>query len=67
MNSDNPTEEELRSSGIGLALRLAMDTKYDEAKELLISILEIYPQDIEVMTFLSEIFIAENKLREARI
>ncbi len=67
MNSDNPTEEELRSSGIGLALILAMDKKYDEAKEPLTSILEIYPQDIEAMTFLSEIFIAENKLHEARI
>ena len=67
MNKDNPDAEELRRGGIGLALGLAMDAKYDEAKEVLISILEIYPQDVEVMTLLAEIFIAEDRIHEAKI
>ena len=67
MNKDNPDAEGLRRGGIGLALGLAMDAKYDEAQEVLMSILEISPQDVEVMTLLAEIFIAENRIHEAKI
>ncbi len=67
MNKDKSTEENLRNEGIGLALGLAIDARYNEAKEVITQILEIYPQDVEMMTFLAEIFIAENKLQEAKI
>ncbi len=60
-----PEFEEIRSSGMELAANLVLEHKYDLAKEIFAKLLELRPEDVEVMTLHANIFFLEGKLLEA--
>ena len=62
-----PTFDEIRNGGFALAVRLCIDKKYDEAKKVLTEVLKVSSKDPEIMAMMAEIFIAENKLSEAKV
>jgi len=66
MERDAPTKEEIRSAGLALAAKLVLKKKYDEAKKTLATILELCPNDLEIMTLLANICIIEGNLRDAK-
>ena len=57
--------EEMRGKGIGLASKLVLEHKFDQAKDVFEKLLKIRPDDIEVMTLHANIFFLEGKLIEA--
>jgi tetratricopeptide (TPR) repeat protein len=62
-----PTFDEIRNGGFALAAKLSIEKKYDEAKEVLTEVLKVSSKDPEIMAMMAEIFIAENKLSEAKV
>ncbi|HWQ96364.1 MAG TPA: tetratricopeptide repeat protein [Candidatus Methylomirabilis sp.] len=60
-----PEFDEIRSSGMKLASNLVLEHNYDLAKEIFGKLLEISPEDVEVMTLHANIFFLEGKLLEA--
>jgi len=60
-----PEFEEIRSSGLELAANLVLEHKYDLAKEIFAKLLELRPDDVEVMTLHANIFFLEGKFLEA--
>jgi tetratricopeptide (TPR) repeat protein len=60
-----PEYEDIRSSGMELASKLVLEHKYDLAKEIFAKLLEISPDDVEVMTLHANIYFFEGKLLEA--
>jgi len=68
MDYDNqaPTLEEIRNGGLALATKLCLEKKYNEAKKVLSEILKLCINDSETMIMMVEIFIAENKLTQAK-
>jgi tetratricopeptide (TPR) repeat protein len=61
-----PTFDEIRNGGLALAVKLSIDKKYDEAKKVLIEVLKVSSKDPEIMAMMAEIFIAEEKLSDAK-
>ena len=57
--------EELRSAGIAAASKLVIEHEYGMAKDVFMKILDIYPNDLEVMTLHANIYFFEGKLLEA--
>ena len=57
--------DEMRDAGIGLAAKLVLEHKYDLAKDIFTKLLNLRPDDVEVMSLLANIFIVEGKLLEA--
>lgn len=64
--SGEPTKEESREGGLGLAVRLASEKKYGEAKQVLTDLLELNPNDAEAMCWLSEVFLVQGRHPEAK-
>jgi len=62
-----PTFDEIRNGGFALAVKLSIEKKYDQAKEVLTEVLKVSSKDPEIMVMMAEIFIAENKLSEAKV
>ena len=62
-----PTFDEIRNGGLALAVKLSLEKKYDEAKKVLTEVLKVSSKDPEIMAMMAEIFIAENKLSEAKV
>jgi len=57
--------DELRSSGIALASSLVLEHKYDMAKDVFTKLMDISPEDVEVMALHANIYLVEGKLIEA--
>jgi hypothetical protein len=57
--------EELRSAGIAAASKLVIEHQYEMAKDVFMKLLNINPNDLEVMTLHANIFFLEGKLLEA--
>ncbi len=57
--------EEMRDAGIGLASKLVLENKYDLAKDVFTKLLNLRPDDFEVMALHANVFIVEGKLLEA--
>jgi tetratricopeptide (TPR) repeat protein len=57
--------KEMRKAGIGLASKLVIKQKYDMAKDVFMKLLDICPDDVEVMSLYANVFIVEGKLLEA--
>ena len=61
-----PSEfEEMRSAGIGLASKLVIEQKYDLAKDVFTKLLNLRPDDVEVMALHANIYLVEGRLIEA--
>ncbi len=65
LKSSKSEFNELRSSGIALASALALENKYDMAKEIFTKLMDISPADVEVMTLHANIFLIEGRLLDA--
>jgi len=61
-----PEFEEIRSSGMELAANLVLEHKYDLAKEIFAKLLEISPEDVEVMTLHANIFFSKGSFSKPR-
>jgi predicted Zn-dependent protease len=57
--------EEMRDAGIGLAAKLVIENKLDQAKDVFTKLLNLRPDDVEVMTLHANIYFFEGKLLEA--
>jgi tetratricopeptide (TPR) repeat protein len=57
--------EEMRDAGIGLASKLVIENKLDQAKDIFTKLLNLRPDDVEVMTLHANIYFFEGKLLEA--
>jgi len=57
--------EEMRDAGIGLASKLVLENKYDLAKDIFTKLLNLRPDDVEVMALHANVYIVEGKLLEA--
>jgi len=57
--------EEMRDAGIGLAAKLVLEHKYDQAKDVFTKLLNLRPDDVEIMTLHANIYSFEGKLLEA--
>ncbi len=55
----------MRDAGIGLAAKLVLEQKYEMAKDVFMKLLDLYPDDVEVMSHYANVFIVEGKLLEA--
>lgn len=47
---NKPDLKEICSVGMGLRAKLVIEKKYDEAKQVLARVLEMCPNDVEIMT-----------------
>jgi len=63
--SSAPNFEKIRNGGIEFASKLVIEHKYDNAKDVFTRLLEISPDDIEIMTLHANIYFVEGKLIEA--
>ncbi len=59
-----PDFKEMRETGIGLGSKLVIEHKFDQAKDIFMKLLEISPEDIEVMSLHANIYLVEGKLPE---
>lgn len=66
IGKSKPTIEEIRHAGMGLAAKLVLEGKCGEAKQVLMKVLEIFPDDTEIMNLLAETYLIENKTGEAK-
>jgi tetratricopeptide (TPR) repeat protein len=57
--------EEMRDAGIGLASKLVLEHKFDQVKDVFTKLLNLRPDDVEVMALHANVFIVEGKLLEA--
>ncbi len=57
--------EEMRDAGIGLASKLVIEHKYDLAKDVFSTLLNLRPDDVEVMALRANVYLVEGKLIEA--
>ncbi|OGH05796.1 MAG: hypothetical protein A2W22_01760 [Candidatus Levybacteria bacterium RBG_16_35_11] len=55
----------MRDAGIGLASKLVLENKYDQAKDVFTKLLNLRPDDFEIMALHANVFIVEGKLLEA--
>ena len=61
-----PTKKEMRAAGLALAAELVIRKRYGEAEEALMTILEMFPNDPEIMTLLANVNIIEGKTKDAK-
>ncbi|VVB94048.1 Beta-barrel assembly-enhancing protease [uncultured archaeon] len=66
IGKSKPTIEEIRHGGMGLAAKLVLEGKCSEARQVLMKVLEICPDDTEIMNLLAETYLIENKTGEAK-
>ncbi|MDP2766223.1 MAG: tetratricopeptide repeat protein [Candidatus Methanoperedens sp.] len=64
--SSGPSLDEIRHGGIGLAAKLVLERKCGEARQVLMKVLEICPDDMEIMNLLAETYLVEDKIGEAK-
>lgn len=57
--------DEMRDAGIGLAAKLVLEQKYEMAKDVFMKLLDLCPEDVEVMSLYANVFIVEGELLEA--
>jgi tetratricopeptide (TPR) repeat protein len=57
--------DDLRKAGIALASKLVLENKFDLAKDVFSKLLNIHPNDVEVMALHANIYLVEGKLLEA--
>ena len=57
--------DEMRDAGIGLAAKLVLEQKYEMAKDVFMKLLDLSPEDVEVMSLYANVFIVEGNLFEA--
>ncbi len=62
---NSPEFKEMRYAGIFLASKLALEHEYENARDIFRKILELNPDDIEVMTLHANVYSVEGKLIEA--
>lgn len=62
-----PSLEEIRHGGMGLAAKLVLEGKCGEARQVLMKVLEICPDDMEIMNLLAETYFIEDKMGEAKV
>jgi hypothetical protein len=60
-----PNFEEMREAGIGLASKLVIEHKYEMAKDVFMKLLDLWPEDVEVMSLYANVFIVEGKFLDA--
>ncbi len=60
-----PNFKEMRSMGIGLAAKLVLEKNYQDAKEVFAKLLELSPNDIEVMTLLANLYFIERDFKKS--
>lgn len=60
-----PNFEEMRSMGIGLAAKLVLEKNYQDAKEVFAKLLELSPNDVEVMTLLANLYFIEGDFKKS--
>jgi len=60
-----PKFQEIRLGGIGLAADLLLKKKFIEARQVLTKILELNPNDVEVMSLLADVYSIEGNLAKA--
>lgn len=64
--TDHPPKfEEIRLGGIGLAAELVLKKKFNEAKHVLEKVLELSPDDIEIINMLASIYAVDGNLEKA--
>ncbi len=63
--SSKPNFEDIRIGGIVYASELVLKHKYEQAKDVFMALLEICPNDVEIMTLHANIYSFEGKLLEA--
>jgi hypothetical protein len=54
---NKPDLEEICSVGMGLRAKLVIEKKYDEAKQVFARVLEMCPNDVEIMTAIFHILL----------
>jgi tetratricopeptide (TPR) repeat protein len=62
---ENVPLEDIRIGGLGLAAELVMKKKFGEAKQVLEKVLELSPNDVEIMSLLANIYIIEGNFKKA--
>ncbi len=63
---DTFTSEEIKYGGMGLAAKLVLEKKYSQAKHVLTKVLEVSPNDAEIMTLMADIYHIEGKVEDAK-
>lgn len=64
--TDHPLKfEDIRLGGLGLAADLVIKKKFAEAKQVLEKVLELSPDDTEIMSLLANIYIIEGNFKKA--
>jgi tetratricopeptide (TPR) repeat protein len=63
--TDHPLKFEDRLGGLGLAADLVLKKKFAEAKQVLEKVLELSPDDTEIMSLLANIYIIEGNFKKA--
>ncbi|RJS86393.1 tetratricopeptide repeat protein [Methanophagales archaeon] len=58
--------KEIRNAGIGLAVKQVLEGNYGDARRTLKEILETDPENLEIQTLISETYLMENKIKEAK-
>ena len=58
--------EEIKNAGIGLAVKQVLEGNYGDARRTLKEILETDPENLEIQTLISETYLMENKIKEAK-
>ncbi len=60
------TPKDIRYGGMGLAAKLVLERKYSQAKQVLSKVLEVIPDDAEIMTLMAEVYHTEGKVEDAK-
>jgi tetratricopeptide (TPR) repeat protein len=66
IGKSKPTIEEIRYAGMGFAAKLVLEKKYSQAKQVLTKVLEVSPDDAEIMTLMADIYHIEGKAEDAK-
>lgn len=64
-DKEPPKFEDMRSGGIGLAVDLVPKKKFNEARQVLAKLLELGPDDVEVMSLLGNAYSIKGSLAKA--
>ncbi len=63
---DSFTPKDIRYSGMGLAAKLVLEKKYGQAKQVLSKVLEVSPDDAEIITLMADVYHIEGKVKNAK-
>lgn len=61
-----PTIEEIKHAGMGFAAKLVLEKKYNQAKQVLTKVLEVSPNDAEIMTLMADVYHIEGKVEDSK-